>query len=1152
MTLNREVLLRDPVANSIPNDGVTKIGRPTTPEEWNVLEWELSSFVCTGEYAKGLERILSSYLANLDGDTQPAVWVSGFYGSGKSHFVRVLEHLWLDEMLPSGSTARGLAHLPREVEDALVELTNAGKREGGLWSAAGKLSAGAAGSFRLAFLGVLLNAADLPTDYAPARLALRLIRDKQWDTFAAELTGRGLDVRSELLSMYVSKAVGEALLAARPDFAPDEQQARMLLREQYPNVSDVSEEHMLEMVGDILATRSTTEGKLPCALVVLDELQQFINNDGEIALAVQEVVEACCSKFGANLLFVGTGQAALQANTVLSKFQDRFTVGIHLTDTDIEEVVRQVILQKKEDRRGEIQQMLDSVSGEIDSQLANTKIASTSSDAEALVPDYPILPSRRRFWEAILKAIDQGGGGLLRSQLRSTHEAARRVAEEPLGHVIGADFIFEDQEASMIQTGVLLREVDQDIRRLDDDTPDGKLLSRLCATIFLVSRLPRETGVDLGIVADADTLAHLVVEDLRAGCGDLRRRVPEMLNALVEDGRLQLVDGEYRLQTRVGQEWDAEFRRRESAISGEAARMSGDRSEAFKTALQRTLGTLSLTQGHSKVPRKVVLHFGESRPTTEGQIPIWVQDGWSTPENAVKADAAAAGLNDPVVYLFLPKRNADEIDRALATIAAATEVLQSRSAGTDEAREAKRGVEARKGSAEDRLTTLVQGVLQDAIVYQGGGNAIAAASLKEAVMRAAEASVTRLYPRFEDADSASWSTALKRALEGSTTALEAVGFSGEPRAHPVCGAILAHLGSGKKGNEVVKHFGAPEYGWPKDAVNAALVVLLANEIVTARGADGIEQSARQLTEAKIGVTRFEAAAGRAPSPDEKLAVRGLCAELKVTCVPGDEVSTGAELVHELIRLIKSTGGDAPLPESPSVADCEELLTIPASERVIELAAMNRELRAAIPAWKLEARKAEERTASWAAVLRLAEHTGELVEAAEARTQLDALRSNRSLLADPDPLAPIRQSLVKAVRDALTAARSSLSEARAAARATLAASSGWVDLDPDRQSAIVARHRLSEPTEYDVGTDAGLLAALEAASLRSWDDQRRAVPGSLEEALLELAQTAEPERKVTRVQLPPATLKAPAEVDEYLARVKELLDAAVADGTAVVG
>jgi hypothetical protein len=88
---NREVFFRDPAATKIPNDGVAKVIEPRTPGEWEVLRYELESFVCDGEYERGLERVLSAFLENLQRPEQPAVWVSGFYGSGKSHFVRVLE-----------------------------------------------------------------------------------------------------------------------------------------------------------------------------------------------------------------------------------------------------------------------------------------------------------------------------------------------------------------------------------------------------------------------------------------------------------------------------------------------------------------------------------------------------------------------------------------------------------------------------------------------------------------------------------------------------------------------------------------------------------------------------------------------------------------------------------------------------------------------------------------------------------------------------------------------------------------------------------------------------------------------------------------------------------------------------------------------------
>ncbi len=128
MTTNRTVFARDPLHMTIPNDGVAKVVEPRTPEEWDVLRFELQTFVCAGEYERGLDRILSTYLRHLTEPTQPAVWVSGFYGSGKSHLVRVLEYLWRDTALPGGASARALVELPGTITEHLRELTNVSRR----------------------------------------------------------------------------------------------------------------------------------------------------------------------------------------------------------------------------------------------------------------------------------------------------------------------------------------------------------------------------------------------------------------------------------------------------------------------------------------------------------------------------------------------------------------------------------------------------------------------------------------------------------------------------------------------------------------------------------------------------------------------------------------------------------------------------------------------------------------------------------------------------------------------------------------------------------------------------------------------------------------------------------------------------------------
>ncbi|MDP9438893.1 MAG: BREX system P-loop protein BrxC, partial [Actinomycetota bacterium] len=378
--INRDVFARDPVKNTIPNDGVAKIVEPESQGDWDVLRYELSTFVCEGEYQRGLETILDTYLRNLNKSVQPAVWVSGFYGSGKSHLVRVLEFLWRDVEFPDGATARSLVDLPAEIRDHLRELTTAGRQGGGLWSAAGTLGSGAGESVRLAILSIVLRSAGLPEWYAQGRFVLWLIQNDFFEGVKDTVEAEGRDFWRELDDFYVSPLIAKSLLSVYPEFAGTEAEARSLLQAQYPERQDISDEEMLRTISDALTLKSTDPGKIPCTLLVLDELQQYIGDNSDRTLRVQNAVEACSARFGGRLLFVATGQSALQATPQLSKLQGRYTVRVALSDTDVDKVVRSVVLRKAPDKAPALRHVLEENSGEIDRQLAGTKIAPTGAD----------------------------------------------------------------------------------------------------------------------------------------------------------------------------------------------------------------------------------------------------------------------------------------------------------------------------------------------------------------------------------------------------------------------------------------------------------------------------------------------------------------------------------------------------------------------------------------------------------------------------------------------------------------------------------------------------------------------------------------------------------------------------------------------------
>ena len=382
VTLNRFVFAQDPTGFVIPNDGVARVGMPSTPQQWDTLRWELQSFVCEGEYRVGLERILSTYLSRLGESKQPAAWVSGFYGSGKSHLARVLDALWRDVTFPDGVSARGLVTLPDDISDHLTDLSTAGRREGGLWSAAGTLSTGVGSSVRLAIMGIVFRAAGLPEKYAQAKFVLRLQEEGHLAAVEAALAADGRTLTGELGDMYVSGPLADALIASVPGFANSRAEAHQLLRVGYPTVTEIGSDELLTTLRAVLAPFTAKPDRIPLVLVVLDELQQFLAEDPNRTLEVQDIVERCSEEFEGHFLFLGTGQMQLGATPALQKLRDRFTVQIALSDSDVDRVVRAVVLRKDPTQVAEVAKVLEQASGEINRQLGGTKIGARGDDAQ--------------------------------------------------------------------------------------------------------------------------------------------------------------------------------------------------------------------------------------------------------------------------------------------------------------------------------------------------------------------------------------------------------------------------------------------------------------------------------------------------------------------------------------------------------------------------------------------------------------------------------------------------------------------------------------------------------------------------------------------------------------------------------------------------
>ena len=1052
---------------------------------------------------------------------------------------------------PDGTRARSIATLPSEINANLVELSRIGRQEGGLWSTAGYLGSGA-GSVRLALLAVLFRGADLPEQYPAARLVIWLKQNGWYDTVAAAVEARSKSLDYELKNMYVSPVLAESLLEAIPGLASSPPDVRTLLREQYPNVSDISDSDLHGAIADVLSLQSNTPGKPPLTLLIFDELQQFIGNDPQRTLHVQNVVEACAAQFGSHLLFVGTGQSALQANTELSKLQGRFSIRVTLSDVDVEKVVREVVLRKVPDKVASVKSVLDSASGEIDRHLAGTRIGPQPIDIQDRVADYPVLPVRRRLWERMLRSVDSAGtAGQLRTQLRIVHETTREVAESSLGTVAPADAVYWQIETEMQQSAILARDVATQIRELDDGTDNGRLRSRLCALIFMIGKLERDAGpLATGVRATSDALADLVVDDLTTGSAPLRQSVPVVLQDLVDDGTLILFDGEYRLQTPESLEWETDYRGRLSRVLGDDVRLATERETVVREALASALKSLTFLQGATRTPRKYETHLGSERPSTDGSnVPVWVQDEWSASLGSVREEARQAGVDGPTVFVFLPRLEADELRQSIGRLRAAEETVNTRALPqTSAGIEARGAMQSRIDVEGKRVGELIENIIRNARVYQGGGNEVIAETFPEIIRQAVDASLTRLFPRFSDADQSGWNRVVTRALQGAADPLSALGYTSEVDKHPVCQEIRSLVrGTGKKGSDARRHFSDPPYGWSRDAVDGALLALLAGGFLRA-SRSGQAVTAKDLNQQQIGVTDF-VSEGVVVSAAQRIEVRKVASAMGLPAKSGEEAEAVVVILERLQGEAQAAGGKAPLPAQPDTAIVRELRELAGNRQIVGVAEKSDTLIDHHRDWLAAGKATQERLPEWQRLERLQHHARTLPVATELQPQIEAIRSQRSLLTNPNPLPPLLSKVTTALRKTVSEAHARLRSERDQEVIDLEQSDDWLKLEPGDRARILASNGLGPIPDLAIGTDQALMDCLEDTSFQEWNDRLLALRTRIADAREEAARLLAP--KAVTVRPTPATLNSREDVEDYIQRLRKQLLAQVEDHPVII-
>ena len=146
----------------------------------------------------------------------------------------------------------------------------------------------------------------------------------------------------------------------------------------------------------------------------------------------------------------------------------------------------------------------------------------------------------------------------------------------------------------------------------------------------------------------------------------------------------------------------------------------------------------------------------------------------------------------------------------------------------------------------------------------------------------------------------------------------------------MCAAVLAWVGSGKRGREVRAHFSDPPFGWPRDAIDGALISLFGTGHLRA-STNGVALTPKGLDQSKVPSTDFRVRVQ--PSAPASACRRASCSDRGIDCKRNEEVTAAGRFLDKLVDLAATAGGEPPLPEPPDTRPLTELPSLAGNEQL---------------------------------------------------------------------------------------------------------------------------------------------------------------------------------------------------------------------------
>ena len=444
------------------------------------LEQELNEYIITKELKKHFTEFFKYYARSLDTPTDDiGVWISGFFGSGKSHFLKMLSYLLADREVNGVRTSERFEKKYKEESMDFSDVAKSLKTpaETILFNidVEGSINKNSTSVMRI-FAKMFYNHIGFYGDNLNVvQLEKHLKKQGKFQDFMEEfkkINGNSWIESRKSYSFFedhivdvMKKVLNMSETAARNWF-----------------VSDItnSDANMEISIGNLVADMKEYVDTKPedfRLVFMIDEIGQYIGTDTGMLLNLQSLVEEIGSKCGGKVWVICTGQEAIdeifkKRADEFSRIQARFKTRLSLSSSSADEVIQKRVLKKTPKATRVLQEIYDKESY-VMSNLFNFKNGSKNikgfKNLKEFVVNFPFVPYEFKLMQKVFREIRKSGNagkhlsGGERSMLSAFQEAAQSIQDRD-DFAIVPFFMFYDTVHSFLDSNI--REV---IERCEKD-----------------------------------------------------------------------------------------------------------------------------------------------------------------------------------------------------------------------------------------------------------------------------------------------------------------------------------------------------------------------------------------------------------------------------------------------------------------------------------------------------------------------------------------------------------------------------------------------------------------------------------------------------------------------------------------------------------